>query len=657
MNTPFPTAPRVKRIPLHLISRLPYAECMLFIVLIVYKLYLFDRFIAVPLVHMDKWDYVIGIGSIMLCSFWVWLLPKRGRWVSLFLLNLLLSTVFYADLVYYRYFQDFISIPVLLQAGQVSSLGDSIASLITWKDILFFVDLLLLMPITILVWIRVGRQKQRLRPLERQHGVRWRKAILRILLSAMIFTLGCVLTFMPIKQATNTWAKGIFAGNWWNVSLYNVTGLIGFHGYDINRYAQENWFSNNMLSAEEEAEVKQWFDAKHQQTDTKNDLFGAYKGKNIIVIQAEAFQNFMIHQKINGVEITPNLNKLIQESMYFSNFYHQTGQGRTSDADFSSHSSLHPLPTGSVFIRYPNHTYDMLPQILKDNGYATGVYHAYDASFWNRYIMYNHMGYDKFYSKKDFTIDEPLGWSLGDTSFFRQSLAYMEKTAQPFYSFLITLSSHHPYQLPASYQKLDVGEFKGTIFGDYLESVHYVDASLGTMIEQMIADGLWDNTILAFYGDHDNSIRDKAVMEQFLGTPINDLKFEQIMNQVPMLIHLPDGKHAATIDRVGGQLDMTPSLLYLLGIPTDTSYMMGNNLFTEDEKLVVLRSGAFTDGKVYYIPSADGLFKNGTCYDAATGEKQNVSLCQAKADQAKKQLEISDKTITYDLIRKFRETP
>jgi phosphoglycerol transferase MdoB-like AlkP superfamily enzyme len=71
----------------------------------------------------------------------------------------------------------------------------------------------------------------------------------------------------------------------------------------------------------------------------------------------------------------------------------------------------------------------------------------------------------------------------------------------------------------------------------------------------------------------------------------------------------------------------------------------------------VLRSGAFSDGKVYYIPSADGLFKNGTCYDAATGEKQNVSLCQAKADQAKKQLEISDKTITYDLIRKFRETP
>lgn len=657
MNTPISTAPRAKRIPLRLISGLPYAECMLFIVLIVYKLYLFDRFMAVPLVHMDKWDYVIGVGSIMLCSFWVWLLPKRGRWVSLFLLNLLLSTLFYADLVYYRYFQDFITIPVLLQAGQVSSLGDSIASLITWKDVFFFVDLILLIPMTIIVWIRGGRQKQRLRSMQQPPRSNFKKAVTRVLLSAVIFTLGCVLTFLPIKQATNTWAKGIFEGNWWNVSLYNVTGLIGFHGYDIYRYTQEHWFSNNTLSAEEENEVKQWFDAKHQQPETKNELFGAYKGKNIVVIQAEAFQNFMIHQKINGVEITPNLNKLIQESVYFSNYYHQTGQGRTSDADFSSHSSLHPLPTGSVFIRYPDHTYDMLPQILKDNGYTTNVFHAYDASFWNRYTMYNYMGYVKFYSKKDFTIDEPLGWSLADRSFFHQSLDYMEKSAQPFYSFLITLSSHHPYQLPASYQKLDVGSFKGTIFGDYLESIHYVDASLGALVEQMKTDGLWDNTILVFYGDHDNSIRDKAVMEQFLGTKISDVKFEQIMNQVPMLVHLPDGQHAATIDRVGGQLDMTPSLLYLLGIPTDSYYMMGNNLFTEDEKLVVLRSGAFTDGAVYYIPSADGLFENGTCYDAVTGEKQNVSRCRAQAEQAKKQLEISDKVITYDLIRKFRETP
>ncbi|GJM78541.1 hypothetical protein HMSSN139_10370 [Paenibacillus sp. HMSSN-139] len=196
-------------------------------------------------------------------------------------------------------------------------------------------------------------------------------------------------------------------------------------------------------------------------------------------------------------------------------------------------------------------------------------------------------------------MDEPLGWSLGDKSFFKQSLEVMAQEKQPFYSFLITLSSHHPYSLPASVQELDTGEFKGTIFGDYLQAVHYVDAALGEFVEGLKREGLWDHTILAFYGDHDNSITDKAVYEQFLGKTLSDLDMHQILNQVPLLIHLPDGKHASVDSEPAGQLDLTPSLLHLLGIATDSYYLMGNNLFAATgsdraaDRLVVLRSGAF----------------------------------------------------------------
>ena len=66
-----------------------------------------------------------------------------------------------------------------------------------------------------------------------------------------------------------------------------------------------------------------------------------------------------------GAGNTPNFNRLMKDSMYFSNFYHQTGQGRTSDADFVTHSSLLPLPTGSVFTRYADREYDTLPEILR----------------------------------------------------------------------------------------------------------------------------------------------------------------------------------------------------------------------------------------------------------------------------------------------------
>lgn len=372
--------------------------------------------------------------------------------------------------------------------------------------------------------------------------------------------------------------------------------------------------------------------------------------------------NFMIGKSIGGQEITPNFNKLMEESLYFSNYYHQTGQGRTSDADFSSNSSLHPLPTGSVAVRYPTHTFDMLPQILKTQaGYTADAFHAYEGSFWNRNNMYQAMGYDRFYSKKDFQLDERLGWSLGDKSFFRQSLDVMAQEKPPFYSFLITLSSHHPYTLPASVQELDTGELKGTILGDYLQAVHYVDAALGEFVEGLKREGLWDQTILAFYGDHDNSITDKAMYEQFLGKSLSDLDMHQILNQVPLLIHLPDSQHAGVYEEPAGQLDLAPSLLHLLGIATDSYYLMGNNLFAATgsdraaDRLVVLRSGAFTDGELYYIPSADNLFANGTCYDLASRKPGEIEPCRAPHEEAKKRLRISDELIASDLIADFRK--
>ncbi|MGV2644337.1 sulfatase-like hydrolase/transferase, partial [Clostridium perfringens] len=134
---------------------------------------------------------------------------------------------------------------------------------------------------------------------------------------------------------------------------------------------------------------------------------------------------------------------------------HQTGQGRTSDADFVTHSSLLPLPTGSVFTRYADREYDSLPEILKEQGYGANVFHAYDSSFWNRTTMYREMNYDRFYSKKDFEMNDVQGWSLSDKAFFAQSLDAMKGIKEPFYSFLITVTSQHPYYVPKDGVKLD----------------------------------------------------------------------------------------------------------------------------------------------------------------------------------------------------------
>ncbi|WP_414859278.1 LTA synthase family protein [Paenibacillus haidiansis] len=641
----------------HFIRKLPayrHFEYIVFILIIFFKLVILHNNLHARYIDMNLLDDVIAIGSILLVSFWTLWLPRRGRSFALLFLNVLLTGLIFADLVYYRYFGDFITVPVLLQAGQVGELGDSILSLISFSDLWLVADWIVWLAIKCGLSIYRRRDGVRSHIRSAREGGRPRR-LSRFIQGLAVFALGFVLTLGPIRFYAATWAVGLFEGAWWNISLYNVTGLLGFHYYDAYRYAKEHLGGKPNLMADEKEKFASWFRQAGESRTENNDTFAAYQGSNVLVVQVEAFMNFMIGKEIGGQEITPNFNKLMQESLYYSNYYHQTGQGRTSDADFSSQSSLHPLPTGSVFVRYPDHTYDVLPQILKSAGYETAAFHAYEGSFWNRTNMYKAMGYDRFYSKKDYQMDESLGWSLGDKSFFRQSLEFMVAEPQPFYSFLITLSSHHPYSLPASIRELDTGEFKDTLFGNYLESIHYADAALGELVEGMKRDGLWENTILYVYGDHDNSITEQANYEKFLGKPLSELDMHQIMNQVPLLIHLPDGKAAGVYDQPAGQLDMAPSLMHLLGIPSDAYYMMGNNLFASGDKFVVLRSGAFTDGKLYYIPSPDNLFENGNCYDLTTREKTDIERCRIPHEEAKERLQMSDKLIMGDFIPELKE--
>ncbi|ANY68514.1 phosphoglycerol transferase [Paenibacillus sp. BIHB 4019] len=654
-------------------GRRPYgAELLLFFGVLLLKLYAFDLFIAVPNMKMNVYDVKIAIGTLALCSFWTLLLPLRGRFIALFAMNALFSAILYADLIYYRYFEDLISVPVLLQAGQVEALGGSIATLLEVKDFVLLADIPLLLgyagllawkrrtakPAAVSVAMPAATNAVAALP-QRSKQPHWRAKAPRLLLSLALLTIGLMVTFGGINDAKRTWAKGLFESNWWNLSLYNVTGALGFHGYDLYRYAALHWLNAEAVSAETTSQVLAWTEQSGQsRAKLERDLsFGAYKGSNIILVQAEAFQNFMIGKSFNGQEITPNINKLVKSSAYFSSFYHQTAQGRTSDADFASNCSLQPLASGSVFIQYAGNEFQCLPQMLHNNGYYTSVFHAYEGSFWNRNTMYANMKYDAFVSKKQYELDEPIGWSLGDKSFFRQSLDQIAEQPQPFHSFLITLSSHHPYQIPAAEQTLSLGELEGTIMGDYLQAIHYVDEALGELIERLQQEGLWDHTIFAMYGDHDNSISDWSLFETFLGKPLNELEREQIVKQVPLLVHLPDDRYAGTYSSPSGQLDVAPTLLHLLGISSSELAMIGTPLITEsmrqpqqNSKLVVLRNGAFTNGGVYYIPSADGLAEHGTCWNVAEQSPGELAPCLNLRADAQTELSMSDLLVIHNLI-------
>ncbi|WP_244226719.1 LTA synthase family protein [Paenibacillus protaetiae] len=643
------------RFMLQSFQRLKGADFLLFLAVMLLKLYFFDRLIHVQYMDMNQTDALVALGTLALIGFWTLWLPVRGRLIALIIIDFILTFVVYADLIYYRYFQDFISVPVLFQAGQVESLGGSITTLLNIKDAKLLADL----PFVFLFLLYLLFRGKRDLPARRRFG--WKTAAYRASISIVVFAAGYGFVFGTIKDARSTWAQGLFEQSYWNVSLYNLTGVLGFHGYDIYRYAKQNWLDGGSVSATQAAATLDYMQSRGEaRKELEQDkLFGAYKGSNAIVVQAEAFQNFVVGQSIGGQEVTPNINKLIGESAYFSQFYHQTAQGRTSDADFAANCSMQPVTNGSVFIMYAQHQFDCTPSILKDNGYYTAAFHAYDGGFWNRNNMYANMGYDQFNSRKSFIEDEHVGWTVGDKSFFTQSVDLMAKEQQPFYSFLITLSSHHPFTLPDSVKELNTGELDGTLMGDYLQAVHYVDAALGVLVEQMKAKGLWDNTILVFYGDHDNSIKEWDTFEKFLGKKLNKLDREMILKQVPLLVHLPDGAQAGVHPAVGGQLDIAPTIMHLLGISTADQMMLGTPLLTEkpaEHKVIVLRNGSYTDGHVYYMPSTDGLGTGSQCLSIDTGGVAvDLDECRPMTQQVHDELSHSDLIVTNDLIPELHE--
>ncbi|RUS48667.1 LTA synthase family protein [Cohnella sp. AR92] len=636
----------------------PYWGAMLLIASMAYKLNWLDRQFDVG--AMNHWKRTVNVGAMVIATFWTVWLGRRARAIALTVLDLLLSFIMFADLIYFRTFKDFISVPVLFQAGQVGELGDSIKDLIKPGDWILFADLPVAILLTALVFWLVRRSRRQQVPGMSlpKPPIYARKALwARLALGLVLLFAGIYMIANPVNEQKNGWARGLFTGNWWNIPIYNVTGLFGFHGYDAYRYAKEHWVGNGPSGAEIE-EAAGWFKDREalQKSGETEPMFGAYKGKNVLVIQAEAFQSFVIGQSVNGAEITPNLNKLLGQSLYFPNFYHMTAQGRTSDADFLTSCSLHPMTSGSVFSRFADHEFGCIPQILNEEGYDTTVHHAYDGSFWNRTNMYRGMEYQEFYTINEYENDEPLGWSLGDKSFLRQTIDQLkERGNKPFYSLAITISGHHPFNLSSSAVDFDSGEFKGTTFGDYLEDIHYVDEAIGELVGKMKEEGLWDNTILMFYGDHDNSLYDMDVYEKFYGRKLSDQEKDAIVRKVPFFIHFPNDENAGVNEKAVGQIDTTPTILQLLGISTEGHPLMGVSMVSAAESSIVFRNGGFTTGSLYYIPSGDGVTENGSCYAMPDGTKTDIALCKPGAEAAKTELHVSDLVVEHDLIPKIRE--
>jgi lipoteichoic acid synthase len=557
--------------------------------------------------------------NMLLSSFTTILLPlaliivifNRKRLTALFIINILMTALLFADTMYFRYYYNAITIPVLYQIGLVGSIGESMKSLFKWQDIVFIADLPFIAAGLVALAKKRGRQGGGIPVLKR--------------LIAAVVVFGLCFGLFQIAWSKSSTYMFPYDNNY----VVNNLGIFYFHYYDVKNYLHDNLFIDKTLTKTDKSTVNAYFDAKKPEGIKYKD---AAKGKNLIVIQMEAMQQFLINKKFNGKEVTPNMNKFINDSAYFDNFYYQTGGGNTADAEFLTNTSLYPLKDGAVYFRFPSNTYEATPNLLKEQGYETYVFHANNPSFWNRTEMYKSLGFDHFISSSDYVHDEFLGWGLGDKSFLRQSLDKID-TSKPFYGFFITLSSHHPFDYFKNYQGFNVGKYDSTFLGNYMKAANYVDQAIGQLLDDLKRRGLYENTVIVIYGDHNAFLKDQVNMLTGL-FDYKDSNFNWVnLQKTPCFIRFPGMDNKGLQKTIGGELDILPTVANLLGF--EAPHAMGKDLFNTEKGYAVLRNSTVITDQFEYLNS------DGNVYDS-TGAVLPKGADDAVIKAYQQQLAVSD---------------
>ncbi|MBL4932740.1 LTA synthase family protein [Clostridium paridis] len=519
-------------------------------------------------------NYYIAFAVVFL-SFTL-LFKGKGKWIFPLIINAVLTFLFVLDLWYFRGFQTVPSVIVATQTANLDNMSGSILSLTTKLDFIFVIDFLVLIPYIIVFRKSFKKVKSNF------------KGFAAAFLISIIY-IGYVpfnINVLGNKDVKNSYLFSNYDAT--NTARYFSS--IGYHLFDVyNTYKDLKPYK---LTADEQKEVKDFY-AKKNENLPDNSYKGLFNGKNLLIIQVESLENFVIGQKADGQEITPNLNKLLNNSIYFPHVFEQVNEGTSSDSDLMVNTGMLPLRKGSTFFRYPNRDYISLPKLLGEKGYESTAIHPDKGSFWNYADGLKGIGFNNFIDYYSFNPDEVIGLGLSDETYFKQVVPMIKKMKQPFYTFTVTLTNHGPFELPDKYKELNLtGELKDSLLGNSFQTVHYTDKQIGMFLNELDKNGLLDNTVVVIEGDHTG-------VHKYYNDKVNEMKnpenwwLDNNISSVPYIVYQKNYNNPVKIDTYGGQVDMMPTISYLMGVD-ESKYInsaLGRNLLKTNKSFAYLTNG------------------------------------------------------------------
>ncbi len=612
---------------------------------------------------------IADLAFILVVGSFAYLVKPKKQFRVLMPLTIVMTLTCIINAVYYENYVSFASFSLLSTASFLGEMdGAVVTTLIKFKDVLLIFPLIVLPVVHILL-----KKKKYYNFVDKIE-----KGKKRFLNTIILGAFAIFITIVLMKSADYSRLK-----KQWNREY--LVERFGIYVYQLNDAIKSTESKFTSLFGYDNASktVREFYEEKkNTEAIEKNEYSNILEGKNIIVIHAESIMTHDMTLSFNNLELTPNLNRLASEGLFFSNYYPQVSVGTSSDTEFTFNTSLLPASIGTVFVNYWDRTYEAMPNILSKKGYYTASMHANNGSFWNREVMHKTLGYNKLYAKSSFDYSDEskiLGMGLSDKEFFRQSVDKIKKISEEnknYYITLITLTNHTPWDEGDKYgdytvdYKKEVTEEDGSVkevtlpfmegreLGNYFKAVHYADSALGEFINELDSAGLLENTAIVIYGDHDAKIA-KSEYRYFYNYDFEtgkqydkdderyvdvDYYNYELNRKVPFIIWTKNSKGDKLlnkkVDKVMGMYDAMPTLANMLNF--SYKYALGHDIFSKNDNIVVFPNGNWITDKMYYNAQKDEhyLFKDSVV------TKEEIDNNKAYAN---KLLDVSDSIIVYDL--------
>ena len=567
----------------------------------------------------------------VICAF-----PNKTRGILTIILDIILSILLFADNIYYIYSSSVLSIAQITNLQYGEEIIGTIPMLIELKHIIYFIDIILLIILLLVKAIEI----------EKKEKASWKVNLLRVVSVIIAICLIFIVDTKYVEKAKE------FPYN--KDAQINVGTIYGYHISDIEsliNIKKSAKYKNKEDMLEDYEKLKGEYDTKYGESNY--NLEGIAKGKNIIILQLESVQEFVVNKTINGKEITPNINKFINENIEFSNMYMQS-YSSTADSEFSTVTSLYPMENGMSYSRYYSNKYDDIFTMFKNEGYDTSYMHGNYGYFWNRENVYKSFGVNHLELKDSFyaTSENIMGY-LSDELLYKQAVEKLKTYNMPFFSYIVSASSHTGFTLDGLEDRnkinIDVGKYKETFFGNYLESVNYADYAFGIFIEELKKANLYDDTIILIYGDHNGIDMYNEEMLDFLkqtNPNLNDVDIKLNYIKVACGMKIP-GIENLEIEKPVNKLDIEPTFEYLINGKAGVS--LGTNMFAKKDFVCLNNERIITSR--YYFDEKWYKRKEGVEIDFSQIPEEEIELLNQYYDNMKQELSISTSISINNLLK------